>query len=128
MAKGRLPPGMSPVFDALKNLRGFRVVGNLGETVECAVGFSLDTPARAENFRDFMEINALSLAKIGLYQVRGKNTPLSESLKAVAEENSVTVHAAVTADDYQAFLDFSKKFAGEETTRENNEVRDGWDW
>jgi len=109
MKGGFLPAGMGVALEAAKHCAGLRIAMNADEKMDTVVNIVLDTPERAALFRDFMDITALNLAKMALFQASGKNTPFAQSLKAVAEDDSVSLHCTVTAADYKALLDFGKK-------------------
>ena len=119
LAGGFLPAGMGVALEAAKHCAGLRIAMNADEKMDTVINIVLDTPERAALFRDFMDITALNLAKMALFQASGKNTPFAQSLKAVAEDDSVSLHCTVTAADYKALLDFGKKM--EEKQRQQRE-------
>ncbi len=109
VAGGMLPPGMQPALDAAKNFQGLRILMDVSDKATGALNLVVDTPERAKTLRDFLEINALGAAKMGLYQATGKNLPFAESLKAVADGDSVSINFTATVDDYATFLEIAKK-------------------
>ena len=127
LSSGRLPPGMAPALDAAKNSRGIRLVLSWGDTLDLTLNIVLDTPERAAGFRDFMDINALNMAKMLLFQARGKNTPLADSLKAVADGDSVSIKVTVGVGDVEDFFGFIQKFNEESPFLMNDDEDEDWD-
>jgi len=101
--------GIVPALQAAKVLQGLRAVSTYGEKLDCSVNFVLDNADSATAFKDFLQINVLGMAKMGLFQLTGKNTAFAESLAAVVDANSTSVNFTITAADLEFFFDTIKK-------------------
>jgi len=103
-------PGLKPAINAAKNLQGFRGFGEYGDKMDCVMSFAFDTPERAVEVRDFLQINVLNMAKMFLFQLVGKNTAFAESLAAAAEGDSASIALSLSGDDLNLFFDTFKKY------------------
>lgn len=105
---GQLPAGVLPGIEAAKNLQGVRSTASYGQKADVNINFVLESPERAKAVKDLLEINVLGMAKMTLFQMLGKATPFTESLKSSADGSSTTLSCSVTADDCKTFVDFIK--------------------
>ena len=101
--------GVVPAIKAAKVLQGLRFTSAYGDKLDFSINFVLDNAESAASLKDLIQINVLGMAKMGLYQVTGKNTAFAESLAAVVDANSTSINFSITAADLDSFLDFIKK-------------------
>ncbi len=106
---GHMPPGVLPGIQAGKVWQGLRLASAYGAKLDATINFVLDTPERATSVKDLLQINALNMAKMGLFQFAGKNTTLAENLSATTDGASTSVNLTITAEDIDFFFDMAKK-------------------
>ena len=106
---GSVPPEYQAVADAARGLLGFRVTTAYDGKARAAASVLLNDPGRAAALRDFLHINLLGMAKMGLFHFAGKNTAFAESLAAVADGDTVSILAEITAEDIEFFLEKIKE-------------------
>jgi hypothetical protein len=103
------PPGYQPAINAAKALQGVRFAYAYGGKFDCAVNFVLNNAETAAGLKDVIQIQALGMAKMMLFQFAGKNTAFAESLAATVDGASTSVNLSVPADDLNLFFDAFKK-------------------
>ena len=101
--------GVVPALQAAKVLQGLRIVAEYGDKLDATFNLALDNAESANNFKDFLQINVLGMAKMGLFQITGKNTAFAESLAAVTDAASTSINFTITSADLDFFLDLIKK-------------------
>ena len=102
-------PGVVPGIQAIKTLQGVRIAQAYGAKFDCSINLVLDSAETANSFKDVLQINVMNMAKMGLFQLTGKNTAFAESLAAVADGASTSINFSITAEDINLFFDLLKK-------------------
>jgi len=101
--------GIVPALQAAKVLQGLRIAAVYGEKLEYSINLVLDNAESANSLKDFLQINVLGMAKMGLYQLTGKNSAFADSLAAVVDAASTSLNFTLTAADLDLFFDTIKK-------------------
>ena len=104
-----LPPGVMPGIKAATVLQGMRFAQTCADKLDFAINFVLDTPDSATTLKDVLQINVLNMAKMGLFQLTGKNLAFAESLNATADANSTSMNFAITVADLNFAHEFIEK-------------------
>ncbi len=94
-----IPVGLKPVVNAVMALQGVCAAATYGDEYNGTLTFVFDTPERAVELKDYIQINVLGLLKMALFQFIGQNTACAESLVATVDGNAVTIHCNITAAD-----------------------------